>query len=249
MNNHDDLNLSKDHQKLWYFHWWGVLIIILIILFLIFLVYFSFLVYNEYQNIKGGGLTNSQSLEKFLKEQKIIDPTDKRLDFSDDPYLGNPQAELKIIEFGDFQCPYCRETFPVIRKIANEYEEQIQLVYRDFPLSEIHPEAQKAAEAAGCATKQGKFWPYHDKLFLNQENLKENDLLKYAQELNLNVNQFRSCLITGQQTAEIQKDYQDGKSLGIKGTPTFFINGIMIAGSLNEQQFKAIIDYLLKNNN
>lgn len=241
MKINDEINLTKDHKKPQYFKWWMIFIILLFI----YLVYLGFLVYNEYQNIQNSNFSSLSSLKKFLQQQKTYDQNDERLDFSDDPFLGNPQAKVKIIEFGDFECPFCREAFPIVRKIADFYDEQIQLIYRDFPLSEIHPEAQKAAEAAGCAFKQGKFWPYHDKLFLNQENLKENDLVKYAQELNLNVSQFNSCLLGRQQMAEVQKDYQDGKSLGISGTPTFFINGMMIAGVLNEEQFKAIINYLL----
>lgn len=246
LNNND---LTSPKKKRWFFKWWGIIIIIVIILIIIYLVYFSFLIYNEYQAIRIGKFSSPSSLEKFLQKQKTYDQSDKRLDFSDDPYLGNLQAKVKIIEFGDFQCPYCRESFPVVRNIANDYNNQILIVYRDFPLSAIHPQAQIAAEAADCAFDQGKFWEYHDKLFINQENLTANDLLKYATELNLDLPQFQQCLNNNKKTAAVQKDYQDGQSLGIKGTPTFFINGVMFAGSLPENLFKEIINYFLEINN
>lgn len=244
--NNGSFNLENQKRK-WYFKWWSIPLIISISVFFIFLVYFSFLVYNEYQNIIKGKSNNNYSLKKFLEQQKTFEITDQRLMDQDDPYLGNPLAKVKIIEFGDFQCPYCQESFPAVRKIAENYGNQIQIIYRDFPLSEIHPQAEKAAEAAACAQKQGKFWSYHDKLFLNQDNLTVKDLLKYAQELNLNINQFTNCLNTGEMTNEVLADYNDGENLGIKGTPTFIINGIMVAGVLDEQKFEAIINYLLGN--
>lgn len=232
-------------DKKWFQRWWGILIITIVTIIIIFLVYFLTLVYNEYQNISNGLGTPSNSFEDFINSKEKISQTSPYLNYNDDPYLGSPQAKVKIIEFGDFQCPFCKEEFLVIRKIAIDYGDQVQIIFRDFPLTSIHPLAQKAAEAAGCAQAQDQFWPYHDKIFLNQENLSEDNFLMFANELNLNLAQFQTCLNSGSREAEVKNDYQDGQALGISGTPSLIINNTLIEGGLTEQQFQILIEYFL----
>ena len=169
----------------------------------------------------------------------------EEVSIDDDPVLGNENAPVTMVEFSDFQCPFCgtfrRETF---NKIKEEYIDtnKIKLIYRDFPLREIHPFAQKAAEAAECADEQGKFWEYHDILFENQQKLDDEDLKKYAADLKLDTSEFNDCLESGKMTEEVNKDYNEGSSYGIDGTPAFFINGISLSGALPFESFKTIID-------
>ncbi|MBI4037136.1 thioredoxin domain-containing protein [Candidatus Daviesbacteria bacterium] len=163
----------------------------------------------------------------------------------DDPVLGNPNAPITIIEFSDYQCPFCQrfwtETLPLIK---SQYIDtgKVKLVYRDFPLSSIHPDAQKAAEAAECADEQGKYWEYHDKLFENQFDLSITALKRYAQELGLNTEKFNTCLDSGQMASEVSKDLSEGTAAGVQGTPGFFINGRFLGGAYPFEQFKTIID-------
>lgn len=170
-------------------------------------------------------------------------PIDVSLD--DDPVLGEKNAPVTMVEFSDFQCPFCgqfeKNTFPGIKK---EYIDtgKVKLVYRDFPLTNIHPYAQKAAEASECADEQGKYWKYHDKLFENQDALTVDDLKKYADDLNLNNNKFEKCLDSDAMKDEIQKDMSDGESYGVTGTPAFFINGVILEGAQPFENFKKIID-------
>ncbi len=165
----------------------------------------------------------------------------------DDAVLGDKNAEVTIIEFSDYQCPFCEkfwgETLPQLKK---EYIDKgkVKLIYRDFPLTDIHPHAQKAAEAAECARKingESAYWKMHDKLFENQQALSVTDLKKYAKELGLPAS-FDTCLDSGEMAQEINKDQQDGTSYGVDGTPAFFIDGKPLIGAQPFSAFKQIID-------
>lgn len=161
----------------------------------------------------------------------------------DDPARGALNAPLTFIEFSDFQCPYSkRYSDEILPMILSNYGDRIRYVYRDFPLSSIHPKAQKAAEAAQCAFEQGKFWEYHDLLFKNQGKLELADLKAYALSLGLDEGKFNLCLDSDKYAPEVQKDIQDGQTYGVTGTPTFFINGRKAIGALPYATFKTIID-------
>ena len=164
----------------------------------------------------------------------------------DDPAWGPEDAPVTIIEFSDFQCPFCSrffaQTYPQIKQ---EYEGQVRFVYRDFPLTSLHENAQKAGEAAECADEQGKFWEYHDTLFTSQA-LDLASLKSHASQLGLDTAAFDQCLDGGKYTEEVQKDYQEGISYGVTGTPAFFINGLSIIGAQPYANFKAAIDAALQ---
>lgn len=176
----------------------------------------------------------------------------------DDAFLGPAKAKVTIIEFSDFQCPFCRSFWrETLGQIKNEYIDSgksVKFVYRDFPLSSIHPLAQKYAEAAECADDQNKYWEMHDKIFEEQDKLGQgtisaygvNDIKKWAEELGLNDSEFNQCLDSGKYAAEVKKDFEDGSRAGANGTPTIFINGQVVVGAQPFESFKAIIDEELK---
>lgn len=176
----------------------------------------------------------------------------------DDPFLGPKNAKVTIIEFSDFQCPFCRsfwrDTFNQIKEKYIDSGKSVKFVYRDFPLSSIHPMAQKYAEAAECAQDQGKFWEMHDKIFQEQDKLGQGtisaftiaDVKKWARELGLNGSEFNQCLDSGKYAEEVKKDFDDGVASGVNGTPTFFINGKISVGAQPFETLKSIIDQELQ---
>ncbi|XOU94009.1 MAG: DsbA family protein [Candidatus Kerfeldbacteria bacterium] len=163
---------------------------------------------------------------------------------NDDPYAGSDDAKIVIVEFSDFQCPYCTQAFPTVREIISTYGDQIKFIYRDFTNSTIHPQAQKAAEAGECASEQDKFWELHDKLFINSD-LSVSAIKQYAGEIGLDTEQFNECLDSGRYYEETQQDFASGIVAGVDGTPTFFINGTKFEGSISVDNFKTIIEELL----
>jgi protein-disulfide isomerase len=160
-----------------------------------------------------------------------------------DPVRGTKDALVTIIEFSDFECPYCRRVQPALKRLLEEYDGRVRLVFRDFPLS-IHKNAQKAAEAAQCAAEQDKYWVYHDKLF-EQTALAPSDLKKYAGELELDVDKFTTCLDTGKYTQEVADDMKDGQAAGVNSTPSFFINGQPLSGAVPYERFQELVDAAL----
>ncbi len=165
----------------------------------------------------------------------------------DDPVLGEKDAPVTIIEFSDFECPFCKrfhdETLP---RIKEQYIRtgKVKFVYRDFPLP-IHPNAQKAAEAAECADDQGQFWAYHDMLFENQQALGVAKLKEYAQDLGLDMEEFNDCLDSGKFADEVNADLEDGADAGVSGTPAFFIEGELVSGAQPFEAFARVIDAAL----
>ena len=167
----------------------------------------------------------------------------------DDPFLGDPQAPVTIVEFADFQCPFCGRFFKTTeQEIIEKYVKtgKAKFVYRDFPLTSIHDEAQKSAEAAECADEQGKFWEYHDLTYERQDKLSVTHYKAWAAELGLNTAEFNQCLDSGKYFEEVQKDFRDGQAAGVKGTPGTFINSRLVEGALPFAQFQTIIEEELK---
>jgi protein-disulfide isomerase len=162
-----------------------------------------------------------------------------------EPSLGPTNAPVTIVEFSDFQCPYCRQAQGTLKRLMAAYEGKIKLVFRDFPLRNIHPQAQKAAEAAQCAAEQQKFWPYHDKLFAST-SFQMEELKKFAQELELNLEQFTTCLDSNKHAPGIDADMQAGQQAGVNATPTFFVNGHPLSGAASYERFKEMVDAALE---
>ena len=157
------------------------------------------------------------------------------------PSRGPANAPITIVEFSDYQCPFCERAESSVKEVLEKYGDKVRLVYRDFPLGN-HANAGAAARAARCAGEQGKYWNMHAEIFADQSKLSANDLKAIAKKTGVNQSQFDKCLDSGKYQAEIQKDFQAGQNLGVDGTPTFFINGRRLVGAQPFEKFKEVID-------
>jgi len=158
------------------------------------------------------------------------------------PIRGSANAPVTIIEFSDFHCPYCKKVQPTLSRILSEYGDRVRLAYRDFPLDQLHPSARKAAEAARCANDQGKFWEFHDKLYGGGTDASPETLTRLGREIDMDVVAFQQCLSTGKHRSDIDRDIQEASSLGVTGTPGFFINGRLISGAQPYEGFAQVIN-------
>ncbi len=153
---------------------------------------------------------------------------------------GGEDAPVTIIEFADYECPYCRMVEKTVEKVLETYGDKVRFVYRDFPLP-FHAHARGASQAARCAEEQGKFWEYHDALY-GASDLSTDGLRELADQVGLDRNQFDECLASNKYDKAIQKDIDEGANAGVNGTPAFFINGRSLSGALPFEQFKQVID-------
>lgn len=194
----------------------------------------------------GAALNNNPGNSENVNPNNIGTENNPNINLNGKIARGDPNAKVIIVEFSDFQCPFCLRVQPTIEQILKDYNGSVKLYYKHFPLSQIHPYAQKAAEASELAADQGKFWEYHDKLFQNQDNLDLESLKKYAAELGLDMERFNRGLENNEKAAIVENDLQEGINLGVRGTPTFFINGRVLVGAQPYSAFKQIIDEELK---
>ncbi|MBI4212454.1 MAG: thioredoxin domain-containing protein [Deltaproteobacteria bacterium] len=181
------------------------------------------------------------SLRKEANVKVSLEVPRIEIDLSDAPSVGPQNAKVTLVEFSDYQCPFCARVRPTIWRLVEEYKNDLKYVFFDFPLS-FHKDAQKAHEAAYCADDQGKYFEFHKKLFDQQRNIKPEDLKKYAKELQLNQKKFDECLDSGKYEARIRENTQKGANAGVSGTPAFFVNGIMLSGAQPYEAFKEAIE-------
>lgn len=158
----------------------------------------------------------------------------------DDPVFGPASARIEIVEFSDFQCPFCKRVMPVLKQLTAKYPTQVKLVWKDFPLP-IHPDARPAAEAAQCAREQGKFWDYHDKLFANQDEMTPANLKQWAGQMGMDAAKFNACFDNATHKQRVQGDMNEGNRDGVSSTPTIFINGRALVGSLPIEAYEEVI--------
>lgn len=160
---------------------------------------------------------------------------------------GNKDAKVTIVEWSDFQCPFCARFHPSVVRAMQEYGDKVRWVYRHFPLDSIHPNARPAAEASECAAEQGKFWEFADKLIERQPELGPSLYTSLAKELKLNESKFKDCVASGKYRQKVSDDEQAGLAIGVRGTPGSFVNGIEVPGAVPFEQLKALIDQALAN--
>ena len=172
----------------------------------------------------------------------LLEPPRVALPVGDDPARGPADAPITIVEFSDFQCPFCSRATATLKKLDEAYAGKIRIVYRDFPLVQIHPNAARAAEAAACANEQGKFWAMHDVMFEHQDKLGEADLKQSAVTLGLDAAAFNQCLESGRHSAQWQKDTAEGQRYGVSSTPAFFINGRLVVGAQPYESFARVVE-------
>lgn len=227
-------------QHPWYGYWWGKLLIGLGIFFLIILTIFVAFTFTYWRQIKNGekpnlGLPSSGSFTSAGSAVPAVGRVDRaRLETTDDPSLGRTGAPVTVVEFIDFKCPNCKAAVPIMDKVIARYGAKVRLIVRDFPVESTHPGATALSELAYCADKEHRFWPVYQALFNEQDSLPnplgEAALLRLADQTGVGVDTLKTCLATAAPFQEVQADYLAGISAGVRGTPTFFINGEKVEG-------------------
>lgn len=173
----------------------------------------------------------------------LLDPPRQQVALApDDLSEGDAGAPVTIVEFSDFQCPFCAQAAPTLARIRSTYGKQVRFVWKDLPLTAIHPQAFTASEAGWCANEQGRFWNYHDHLFANRGALQPEDLKKYAGEMKLDTAKFGACLDSSKYGDRVRQSMKQASSLGVTSTPSTFINGRLVSGAQPYAEFAAVID-------
>jgi protein-disulfide isomerase len=185
-------------------------------------------------------------LKQVYPSESYLEPLRFHVESANAPSRGSANAAVTLVEFSDFQCPYCKSMFSTLREIRKNYPENVRMVFRQFPLISIHSNAQKAAEASLCSHEQGRFWEMYDALFEDQTALKEDALKAKAALLKLDAAAFNACLDSGKYSDRVKQDLRDGSAAGVSGTPALFINGRLLSGAQPYQEIAKIIDEELK---
>ncbi len=184
-------------------------------------------------------LSKSSPIEVYFKKPRhVIDVKP-----GNGPKWGDNSAKVKIVEFSDFECPFCSKGADVVNEIKKRYKGKVQIEFRHFPLS-FHPNARPAAEASACVNEQSsdKFWKFHDTVFKNQKALTAADLEKYAKDSGADLKKYKECMDSKKTAGIVQEDMTYAESIGVRSTPTFFINGELVAGALPIEDFAEMID-------
>lgn len=164
---------------------------------------------------------------------------------SSDHVRGKKNAPITIVEFSDFQCPFCQRFHTTMKQVMANYPDKVRWVYKHFPLESIHPLGRKAAQASECASEQGKFWEYADKVYENQATMSDQAFADWAEDLGLDSDKFSSCLSSAKYNSRVSADLSQGQAAGVRGTPGSFINGQSIPGAVPYEQVEAMIENLL----
>ena len=182
------------------------------------------------------------SLRRNYKVTTTLDPLRTDVTVAGHPAHGPANAPVTIVEFADFECPYCGALFPILKQVERNYTDKVRFVYRQLPLTNIHPHAQKAAEASLCANEQQRFWEFHDSMFGDQSRLDVPSLKERARTFGLNTTAFDSCLDSGRHASAITKDREEAVKLGVSSTPTIFINGRLMRGVGSYAEIREVIE-------
>jgi thiol-disulfide isomerase/thioredoxin len=225
------------HRKRWYKRWWGIVIIVLIPIVSTLLPLFIYQFVTVLGEYKSGSFVDPKIFEENAPHDMntIIDNMA--------PWLGNKDANIVIVEFGDFNCPYCLQASAVIKKVVAEYPDDVKFVWRNFPV--IKDSSVEISLAGVCAHRQQKFWLYHDMVFLRQGTVSIGNLDQIAREIGLDMDKYTECMKKDLTMASLRKDFYTAEANGITGTPTFFINGVKAQGVISFEVWKKMIDTLL----
>jgi protein-disulfide isomerase len=185
-----------------------------------------------------------ESLRSQASVRIALFPPEAEVALDGAPRRGPVDAPVLVVEFADYECPYCQRIHPDLKKLQEEFAGQVAVAFKDFPLS-MHRYAGKAAEAARCADQQGRFWDFHDALFGNKQKLEPAQLKEHARVLKLDVARFDQCLDAGEQAAAVQRDLAQGQRLGVAGTPSFLINGHFLSGAVKYSTLREIVEQQL----
>lgn len=161
------------------------------------------------------------------------------------PFVGGKDAKVTIVEFSDFQCPFCKKGADIMTALKKKYGSKIKIAFKNFPLP-FHNHAKKAAVAGLCANEQGKFWALHDQMFAHQSELDASGIEKLGKKAGLNVDKLKTCISSNKHQKQVEKDIEDGKGVGVKSTPTFFVNGQLVSGAQPVEVFSELIDQELR---
>jgi len=220
-------------KKRWRKTWWGISLIVILTIILVFLIAISFYFFD---------LVKQNQYNIISQKFKLTDKT-YQISTQNNFWLGASKPKITIIGFCDFACPFCKNSYPNIREISLEYHEKVKIVFKDYPL---HEESLSLAMASRCAGEQGLFWLMHDKLFQNQGVKTNQQLIRLSKQIGADVDKFTDCLTKQKHLEEIQKDFNEGERLNLKGTPIWFINGHKIEGDIPHDTFIQIIKEMLK---
>lgn len=237
----------------WYRRPYGIVAILVLLPILIWIVWFLWQLVASLWLLQRGGADPLADLQKKTFEASVaksFQQTDVRpenlakIASGDYPQLGNAEAVVTIVEFMDWDCPYCRQTAPMIRTYLSEHPDRVNFVLRDFPLTELHPQARIAALAGRCVYETAEaavFWEYHDRLFATQGAHAPADLRRYAKDLGVDLARYDACLTDPKTGAKIDGSLEEGKQVGVGATPTFFFNGVSIPGAIDAESFEIIV--------
>lgn len=240
--------------RTWYRRPAGVFLIALAAGLFLICTLFGILVFKDLRLMKEGKLDPERGAEQQLFQASLSRKFSNAAPTSDDlkrieptgrvPSLGDPKAKIRIVEFVDYGCPYCRQAAPVVRSYLAAHPNDVYLLIRDYPITELHPQAEDDAIAADCVFQQDekKYWLYSDRLFASQEAQTADDLRLYAQQVGADLSRYDACVRSKTPLAAIKGSIDDGNAAGVGATPTFFFNGVKIEGAIPQDAFAQIVD-------
>ncbi|MCD4761212.1 DsbA family protein [bacterium] len=239
--------VAKSYYIPWRKRWWGKTIIALLILFFLGVVYTGLRMINSIQHINKGEFYNVD-LGIWVTEQQYKDAQIGLADLltEDDPWRGSHEPLINVIAYESFGCPFCKDNQPDLNKMMDKFGAVVRFTTKDFPTESLHPNVFNAHLAAACANEQQKYWEYYDLLFTNQGNFQRAHLKSLAEDINLDIEQFNECLDKDEFGREIRQDYSSGVEIGVVGTPSYIINGHLIAGAIPYDLWEQIVSYILQ---
>lgn len=234
-------NKPELKKKRWFFRWWGILIIIFSFLILMLIINFISLIYRYKKGIELGEIIVPNIIGQYSQIENLGNSSEtivssSELESGNNPSLGADNPIMTIVNFSDFNCPYCAIFYPTIKQFVLENSEKVKLIFKDLPLEDFN-----SALAANCAFEQNRFWDMHDKLFYYQENISDDLIMDIAESMRLDMDLFKNCYDTEKYRDEVQADLVLGVRAGVEGTPTIFINGEKFAGVIP----KSILEQIL----